>query len=349
MTQGPYELEPDLRVRIRIDDPARADGNKEFVVDGAQTWVFMTFVVDGEYWDGRLFVEGQEMRAGVQYDIDAIVLSPDAAKRWARPGVEFGVWRGRHVGSGTVLATDNLPSRSFPVSGERGALAALAGRLAARGDYADRKAAVGELAVLAPDPAALSVLVQAFRDDDTAVIGEAADVALRTWGDAGVSAVLAAVTEADLTEDFELGDALLNSCSMAFIEGTLTPARLSSFLDARDGDVVRGARAIAVGLSIAIGKVDFVGILRAAVEPWQGRLGPAATVEVTVGPRHLKRAAWIHVETERTLARLTVWGTGEIVTDTTRIDGGGEVVTRDALVESDAELRAFLDAFLESL
>ena len=84
-----------------------------------ETWRFYScpiFTEDGAYgFDVRMFSETHPWLFGQPYDVDALFIDTEQARRHFLAGTKFTIWEGRTIGFGEVLkATWEWPRRNLP-------------------------------------------------------------------------------------------------------------------------------------------------------------------------------------------------------------------------------------------
>lgn len=64
-------------------------------------------LIDGDYWDCRLLLDGRAVELGKWYDFGVTFLSPQSVLPLLSKGKTFKLWHGREVAEGSVV---DLPS-----------------------------------------------------------------------------------------------------------------------------------------------------------------------------------------------------------------------------------------------
>jgi len=90
-----------ISAKIRIRFLSEAEGGRKSPITAKRFTCPM--LVDNEYFDCSLILDGISFDIGQEYDVNVVFLSPDQIKKHIFPGKEVVFWDLREIANGTVL------------------------------------------------------------------------------------------------------------------------------------------------------------------------------------------------------------------------------------------------------
>ena len=98
----------DYDVVVRVRFLTTQEGGRRTNLSGAVVPFYACpMIVDGQYFDCRIYIDGKVIALGEQYDLKAKFLSSEIVIPKLYIGKEISIWEGKIVGKGEVLEITN--------------------------------------------------------------------------------------------------------------------------------------------------------------------------------------------------------------------------------------------------